>query len=128
MKTKKLDALLLWKQIEDQLVPRLRLNLVERVVYCHLLRHSRLEGKLQLRFSIRRVARGTRLSGAPVRRAVRTLVEKGALRLLERTRAATSSKFSCPTRFTPNPPMDRYLHASAAGLASPAPRRWISCS
>ena len=88
MKTKKLDALLLWKQIEDQLVPRLRLNLVERVVYCHLLRHSRLEGKLQLRFSIRRVARGTRLSGAPVRRAVRTLVEKGALRLLERTGAA----------------------------------------
>jgi 5-methylcytosine-specific restriction endonuclease McrA len=87
MKPKNLDALLIWKQIEDDLVPRLRLNLVERVVYYHLLRHSRLEGRLQLRFSIQWLTRGIRLSAAPARQAVRTLVEKGALRLVERTRA-----------------------------------------
>ncbi len=87
MKTNKLDALLIWKQIEDQLVPRLRLNLTERVVYYHLLRHSRLEGNLQLRFSILWLTRGIRLSAAPARQAVRTLVDKGALRLRERTRA-----------------------------------------
>ena len=52
MKTRTLNALLIWKQIEDDLVPRLRLNLVERVVYYHLLRYTRLEGKLQFRFSI----------------------------------------------------------------------------
>ncbi|HEV2197678.1 MAG TPA: HNH endonuclease [Candidatus Acidoferrum sp.] len=87
MKNKKLDALLIWKQIEDQLIPRLRLNLVERVVYYHLLRHTRLESQLRLRFSIQWLTRGVRLSEAPARQAVRTLVEKGALRLLERTRA-----------------------------------------
>ncbi len=87
MKPKKIDALLIWKQIEDDLVPRLRLNLVERVVYYHLLRHTRLEGKLRLRFSIQWLTRGIRLSAAPARQAVRTLVEKGALRLVERTRA-----------------------------------------
>ncbi len=87
MKNKKLDATLIWKQLEDDLVPRLRLNLVERVVYYHLLRHSRLEGKLQLRFSILWLTRGIHLSAAPARQAVRTLVEKGALRLVERTRA-----------------------------------------
>jgi 5-methylcytosine-specific restriction endonuclease McrA len=87
MKPKNLDAILIWKQIEDDLVPRLRLNLVERVVYYHLLRHTRLEGKLQLRFSILWLTRGIHLSAAPARQAVRTLVEKGALRLLERTRA-----------------------------------------
>ena len=87
MKVNKLNLLLLFKQIEDQLVPRLRLNLVERVVYYHLLRHSRLEGRLQLRFSILWLTRGIRLSAAPARQAVRTLVEKGALRLVERTRA-----------------------------------------
>lgn|SRR5215469_1546689 len=87
MKPKNLNALLICKQIEDDLVPRLRLNLVERVVYYHLLRHTRLEGKLQLRFSILWLTRGIRLSAAPARQAVRTLVEKGALRLLERTRA-----------------------------------------
>ena len=67
MKTQKLDALLIWKQIEDQLVPRLRLNLVERVVYYHLLRHTRLEGRLKLRFSIVWLTRGIRLSAAPAR-------------------------------------------------------------
>ncbi len=87
MKPGNLDALLICKQIADDLVPRLRLNLVERVVYHHLLRHSRFEGKLQLRFSIQWLTRGIRLSAAPARQAVRTLVEKGALRLVERTRA-----------------------------------------
>jgi 5-methylcytosine-specific restriction endonuclease McrA len=87
MKNITLNAVLIWKQLEDDLVPRLRLNLVERVVYYHLLRHSRLEGKLQLRFSIQWLTRGIRLSAAPARQAVRTLVDKGALRLVERTRA-----------------------------------------
>ena len=87
MKNKKLNAVLIWKQLEDVLVLRLRLNLTERVVYSHLLRHSRLEGKLQLRFSILQLTRGIRLSAAPARQAVRSLVDQGALRLVERTRA-----------------------------------------
>lgn len=87
MKTQKLNALLIWKQIEDQLVPRLRLDLPERAVYYHLLRHSRLEGRVRLRFSIPWLARGTRLSSGTAREAVRRLIAKGALRLAERTRA-----------------------------------------
>lgn len=51
-----------WKQMEDLLVPRLRPSAGERTVYSHLLRHSRLEGKRQLRFSIPWLARGTCLS------------------------------------------------------------------
>jgi 5-methylcytosine-specific restriction endonuclease McrA len=87
MKNKKTNALRIWKQFEDVLVPRLRLTVVERVTYSHLLRHSRLEGKLRLRFSIRWLTRGARLSAAPVRQAVHSLAAKGALRLVERTRA-----------------------------------------
>jgi hypothetical protein len=34
------------------MVPRLDLCLADRAVYSHLVRHSRLEGKLQFRFSI----------------------------------------------------------------------------
>ena len=64
-------------------MPRLGLNLTERVVYAHLLRHSRLEGKRQLRFSIVWLARSVRLSDAPARHAVRSLAAKGALRLVE---------------------------------------------
>src|SRR5713226_5651485 len=87
MKNKKPNAELVWKQLEDQLVPRLGLSLIERTVYAHLLRHSHLEGKLRLRFSIRWLARNIRLSSGPVREAVRRLVAHGALRLVQRSKA-----------------------------------------
>jgi 5-methylcytosine-specific restriction endonuclease McrA len=75
-----------WKQLEDRLVPRLRLSLTERAVYYHLLRHSRLEGKIRYRFSIASLGRGTRLSDRPVRVAVRRLVDQGVLRLVRRSK------------------------------------------
>src|SRR2546425_12850901 len=87
MKTKKPNAELVWKQLEDLLAPRLRLSVIERTVYSHLLRHSRLEGKLRLRFSIRWLARNIRLSTGPVREAVRRLVAQGAMRLVQRSKA-----------------------------------------
>ena len=87
MKISKSNAVLIWKQLEDVLVPRLGLTLSERAVYSHLLRHSRLEDRLRLRFSILWLARGNRLSAGSVRLAVRRLVAKGALRLVERTKA-----------------------------------------
>ncbi len=87
MKISKTNAVHIWKQIEDVLVPRLCLTVVERAVYSHLLRHSRLEDRLRLRFSILWLARGNRMSAGSVRLAVRRLVAKGALRLVERTKA-----------------------------------------
>jgi len=42
MKNKKPNAEHIWKQFEDLLVPRLRLSVIDRAVYSHLLRHSRL--------------------------------------------------------------------------------------
>jgi 5-methylcytosine-specific restriction endonuclease McrA len=85
MKARKLNVALVWKQLEDVLVPRLGLSVIERAVYYHLLRHSRLEGKVRLRFSIAWLGRGTRLSDTPVREAVRQLVDVGALRLVRRS-------------------------------------------
>jgi len=46
MKTKKPNAELVCKQIEDLLVPRLGFCSTDRAVYAHLLHHSCLEGKL----------------------------------------------------------------------------------
>jgi hypothetical protein len=87
MKISNTKVVLVWKQLEDVLVPQLGLTVVERAVYSHLLRHSRLEGRLRLRFSIYWLARGARLSTGSVRPAVRSLVAKGVLRLVERTKA-----------------------------------------
>src|SRR4029077_3261940 len=86
MKTKKPNAELVWKQLEDHLAPRLRLSVIERTVYAHLLRHSRLEGKLRLQFSIMGVGRNIRISAGPVRRAVRRLVAHDALRMVQRSK------------------------------------------
>ena len=86
MKIKKPNAELVWKQLEDLLAPRLRLSIIERTVYAHLLRHSRLEGKLRLQFSIMGVGRNIRLSANPVRKAVRRLVAHDALRMIQRSK------------------------------------------
>ena len=85
MKSNKPNAELVWKQLEEDIVPRLGLNLTERVVYAHLVRHSRLAGKRQLCFGIIWLARSVRVSEQPVRHAVRSLAAKGALRLVDRT-------------------------------------------
>src|SRR5713101_7490802 len=87
MKNKKPNAEQLWKHLEDDLVPRLRLSVIDRAVYSHLLRHSRLEGRARLRFSIAWLARGARLSTNPARWAMRRLIAHGALRLIERGKA-----------------------------------------
>jgi 5-methylcytosine-specific restriction endonuclease McrA len=86
-RTGEIDAKAVWIQLEDEVVPRLRLSVIDRVVYAHLLRLSRLVGKRRVRFSIASVARGTRVSCGPVRQAVRHLVTQGALRLIARSKA-----------------------------------------
>jgi hypothetical protein len=87
MKNKKINAVRVWKQMEDLAVPRLHFSVFEHAVYSHLLRHSRLEGRLQLCFSIPWLARGACLTLRAARRSVHSLVGKGALRLAERSRA-----------------------------------------
>ena len=85
MKTKKPNAERVWKQFEDLLAPRL--SVIDRAVYSHLVRHSRLEGRRVHRFSIRGLARHVHVSDPGTRDAVRRLAEQGALRLVERSKA-----------------------------------------
>jgi hypothetical protein len=87
MKNKKLNVVQVWKEMEDLVVPRLHLSVMDRAVYSHLLRHSWLEGKPELRFSILWLARGACISTGMARQTVRSLVAKGALRLAERSKA-----------------------------------------
>jgi 5-methylcytosine-specific restriction endonuclease McrA len=84
MKNKKPNAALVWKQMEDFLAPQLNFSLTDRVVYSHLLRHSRIEGKPQVRFSISWLARGVGLGMKCTRDTVRRLIGRGVLYLVER--------------------------------------------
>ena len=87
MKAKKPNAELVCKQFEDALAPRLRLSTTDRAVYYHLLRHSRLEGKSRLHFSVIWLARNLGLTEDTVRAALRRLVQHRALRLVKRSKA-----------------------------------------
>ncbi len=83
MNNKKINAVQVWKQMEDLLAPQLNFSLADRVIYSHLFRHSRLEGKLQLQFSISWLARGVGLSSKFTRDTVRRLIARGVLHLVE---------------------------------------------
>lgn len=85
MKTKwKGKAARVWVEVEDGLVPALRLTPIERALYGYLVRHTRITGKRRLRCSRAWLAHGTRTSGNTARKALRSLADKRALRILER--------------------------------------------
>src|SRR5258708_8465851 len=117
MKAKKPNAELVWKQLEDFLAPRLRLSVIERTVYAHLLRHSRLEGKLRLQFSIMGVARNIRLSAGPVRKAVRRLVALDVLRMVQRSKTGHVVEVRLPDEI-PAAGLTRIARRAAAKEAS----------
>jgi 5-methylcytosine-specific restriction endonuclease McrA len=98
MPDKKINPKLLWMQFEDVLAPRLGLSVKERAVYCYLLRHSILVGKLRLQFAVHALARILGISTGPVRDAVRRLDELGALRVLERSNNGHSVEMRLPEK------------------------------
>jgi len=85
MNNNKLNAAQVWKDFEDLLAPKLNFSVIDRAVYSHLLRHSRLEGKLRIRFSLSWLGPRIRLSARTARESVRRLIVWGALRLVERS-------------------------------------------
>jgi hypothetical protein len=123
MKNKKPNAEHIWKQFEGLLVARLRLSVIDRAVYSHLLRHSRLEGRLRLRFSIAWLARAARLSNNPARNAVRHLVDQGALRLVERSKAARVVEVRLPDETRAARPGSSSSHRQPAVLHKAPPQR-----
>lgn len=85
MNTKKFDVAQVWKDLEDLLAPRLSLSSNDRVVYSHLFRHSRLEGKLQFPLTMPWLARGTGLCCQTARHSLRRLISQGVLDVIERS-------------------------------------------
>jgi hypothetical protein len=85
MKNKNIAAEQTWKDFEDRLAPQLNFSVIDRAVYSHLFRHSRLERKLRFRFSMSWLAGHIRLSEKTTRQSVRRLISRGVLRLVERS-------------------------------------------
>jgi len=83
MKEKIPNAAVVWKQIEDDVIPQMRLSMIDRAVYSHLLRHSWLEGKPRIRFTIAWLSHGAGLSVGAARTSLHRLIDHRALRLVE---------------------------------------------
>jgi 5-methylcytosine-specific restriction endonuclease McrA len=92
------NAKLLWMQFEDVLAPRLGLTVKERAVYCYLLRHSLVVGKLRLQFAVMAMARTLGLAIGAARQAVRRLDELGALRVLKRCKTGHLVEMRLPEK------------------------------
>ena len=82
MTNKTINAARVWKQFEDLLAPTLNFSVYDRAVYSHLFRHSRLVGKLDVQFSLDRLALGAGMSRSGARQALRRLEARGVLRLV----------------------------------------------
>jgi hypothetical protein len=73
------------KNIEDHLIPKLQLDHVERALYYHLLRHTRLIGKEASLFGLPSLAKSSGFSESTLRDRIRILDEKGCIAIKERS-------------------------------------------
>ena len=121
MNNTKLDAAQVWRDFEDLLAPHLCFSVNDRVVYSHLFRHSRLEGKLQFPFTMPWLARGTGLCRKTVRESARRLIARGVLDLIERNRQGYLVRVRLPNEL-------RAVRAAKIALTRPAapPRAALS--
>lgn len=81
--TENFDAAQVWAQIEDCLVPYLRLDELERALYYYLMRHTRVQGQRTVRTSRMALVRNAGLGPTAVRARLRSLTRKGCLKLVE---------------------------------------------
>jgi hypothetical protein len=79
-----LDVVQVWKDVEDYLVHALHLTPYERALYYHLLRHSRLVGRRQLRISTSILTHQLGFSWTSTRYFLHQLARKGGLRIVKR--------------------------------------------
>jgi len=73
------------QNIEDHLIPKLHLDHVERALYCHLLRHTRLIGKETALFGLHSLAESSGFSETTLRERIRILATKGCVVIQERS-------------------------------------------
>jgi hypothetical protein len=123
------DLVQVYRDVEDRVVPGLRLGMAERALYYHLLRHSLLEGRRVVHVSKRALYRRVGCGFMTAHRHLRNLEAKGCVRTRERGRSGHAIEVLAPAQIlTPcaapgaSPPLEgvdcfRSEHLRAAILA-----------
>jgi hypothetical protein len=102
-----MDICTVLKQCEDHLFPGLKMTIRERALYYHLLRHTRLEGKESGVFALLPLALQLGVSDSSVRDDVRTLHDRGGIRIVERSRLGHLIHVPLPTEIEGIVPRER---------------------
>lgn len=84
------------KEIEDYLVPRLKLDVFERGLYYYLFRHTKLIGNQELTVSIKSLQSSLSYSSTAVKSRLRSLQEKGCIEIIDTGWAGTKVKLLLP--------------------------------
>lgn len=84
------------KQCEDHLFRAKSFSAQERVLYYHLLRHSRIEGQEQILVALLPLANALALSETTVRECIRALHERGCIQIVDRSRQGHLVRISLP--------------------------------
>jgi len=71
-----------WAEVQDRLVPGLQLRPAEQAIYAHLVRHTRLVGRRQMRVSAAMLGRGVCLCQSAARLHLHNLVRKRCVRVV----------------------------------------------
>jgi hypothetical protein len=72
-------------EIEDLLAPKMQLDVYERTLYYHMLRHTKVVGKDTAVFGIATLANATSISDFKVRDTVRAMNSKGCIKIEDRS-------------------------------------------
>jgi hypothetical protein len=84
-------------QIEDSLFPKLGLSVWERAVYYHLLRQTWVLGQATTQCSVQAVATGAGMSDWKAREAIRSLHQKGCIKIEDRSRSGHEIRVLLPS-------------------------------
>ena len=82
--------------VEDLLIPGKALDVWERALYYHLLRHTRLLGKPKATFAIAPLSKSVGMSDFKVREVIRALHQKGCIEIEDRSRVGHSVTVRLP--------------------------------
>ncbi len=88
------------KQCEDRLFPALSVNVRERALYYHLLRHTWAVGRESSTFALSPLAKAIGVSESSIREDIRSLHSKGCISIAEKSRSGHLVRVFLPTEIS----------------------------
>ena len=89
----------IYRDVEDKLLPHFQLDIWERGLYFHLLRHTRLAGLKSTTIPLSAITDALRCSESQARKTIRALSDKGCIEL-EQTRKGHIVKVLLPSELS----------------------------